>query len=109
MIGSISGCANRKKAGKGVDKLTAWAMEVIDMTHVRRLGSVKEIMMLATYLVQNGEYHWEINDQKFFNETESLMIDLVSGNPMSIRADEIYQAREEVIKALQTFLFLQCG
>ena len=61
--------------------------------------------MLATYQVQNGEYDWEINDQKFFNETESLMVDLVSGNPMSIRADEIYQAREEVIKALQTFYF----
>lgn len=41
----------------------------------------------------------------YFHVTESLMLDLVSGRQMSIKIDEIYKTREQVIEALQTFFF----
>ncbi len=106
ILGSVTSGAKKKKAGKGGDKLENWVYKVMEMAHHRwDLDNVKTIMAFAAYQVQKGEYDWEIRDQDFFKETQTLMLDLVQGRPISIQTDEIYRAREEVIKALQTFYF----
>lgn len=106
ILGNISSGAKRKKAGKGGDKLENWVYKVMAITNNQwDIDNVKNIMLLATYQVQNGDYDWNLRDQEFFKETQSLMLDLVQGRQMSIQTDEIYRARHEVIKALQTFYF----
>jgi len=69
------------------------------------LENVEAIMVFATYQVQQGEYDWQARDKEFFHLTESILLDLIQGRPMSIDDQDIYHARDEVIKAVQAFYF----
>jgi len=95
----------KKKASKGGDELSAWVYKVMEFSHMWDIKKLKEIMLFSIYQLQQGEYDFDIKRGNFFKETESLMLDLVQGRSMSIGKDEIYRARDEVIKALQAFYF----
>jgi hypothetical protein len=101
----VLGGTNNKQAGKAGNQLSEWVEQVIKLTGGWTIEKVDGRMMLAVYELQNGNYDWKIDDPAFFKLTESLMLDLVSGRQMSIKDDEIYRARNEVIKALQAFYF----
>jgi hypothetical protein len=62
-------------------------------------------MALATIEMGQGKFDWNIRDEEFFKMTEGILVDLIQGKVMSISADEIYRARESVIKAVQAFYF----
>lgn len=97
--------ANKQQAGKAGDQLGEWVEQVIRLTGGWAIEKVESRMMLAVYELQNGNYDWQIDDLAFFKLTESLMLDLVGGSSMSIKDEEIYRARNEVVKALQAFYF----
>jgi len=105
ILDQIFGSAKKKKASKGGDELSAWVYKVMEFSHMWDIKKLKEIMLFSIYQLQQGEYDFDIKRGNFFKETESLMLDLVQGRSMSIGKDEIYRARDEVIKALQAFYF----
>ncbi len=105
ILDSIFSGTRQKKAGKGGDKIERWVMEVAQMVGQWDLENVEAIMVFATYQVQQGEYDWQVRDKEFFHLTESILLDLIQGRPMSIDDQDIYHARDEVIKAVQAFYF----
>lgn len=105
LLDKVIAGAGKKQAGKAGDQLSEWIEQVTNLTGGWSIDQVEGRMMLAVYKLQNGDYDWEIDDPAFFKLTESLMLDLVSGSSMSIKDEEIYRARNEVIKALQAFYF----
>lgn len=105
ILDQIFGSAKKKKASKGGDELSAWVYKVMEFSHMWDIDKLTEIMLFSIYQLQQGEYDFDIKRGEFFKETESLMLDLVQGRSMSIGMDEIYRARDEVIKALQAFYF----
>jgi hypothetical protein len=105
ILDQIFGSAKKIKASKGGDKLSAWVYAVMEFSYSWDQNKVKENMLFAIYQLQQGKFDYDIKKGDFFKKTESLMLDLVQGRSMSISRDEIYAARDEVIKALQAFYF----
>jgi hypothetical protein len=105
LLDKIFSGVNKTRAKKGGDQLSNWVEKVVEITQAWGIDKVDSKMIFATYQLQQGNCDWSIHNQKFFKETESLMLDLVSGHPMSIGNDEVYHARQEVIKTLQAFYF----
>lgn len=105
ILGAISGNAQKEKAVKGGNKLFKWVDQVMMLTGSNSWDKLDAVMALATYELQMGKFNYTVRSKDFFDQTESLMLDLVSGGQMSIDMDEIYRARTQIIKALQTFYF----
>lgn len=105
MLGSIAGNAQKEKARKGGDLLFNWVDEIMMLTHFNDLDKLDVTMALALYELEKGKYDWKVRSQEFFNLTESLMLDLVSGRQMTVRMDEVSRASTQIIKALQAFYF----
>jgi len=99
------GGQKKKRSRKGGDELMGWVMAVMDMGGRWDLDQLEALMVLSTLELKKGEFDWKLRQSNFFNQTEDLMLDLVSGRSMSIENKEIYRARDQVIKALQTFYF----
>jgi hypothetical protein len=99
------GGAKKKQASKGGDKIERWVMELMQMTGDWDMDKLDAIMVLATLQLQKGDYDWQARDEDFFKLTESVLLDLVQGKPMSIQNQDIYRARDQVIKTLQAFYF----
>ena len=97
------------KAGKGGAKFEDWVVKVFGMLNNwdidQGTGVIEGVMALATIEMGQGKFDWNIRDEEFFKMTEGILVDLIQGKVMSISADEIYRARESVIKAVQAFYF----
>lgn len=105
ILDQIFSSARKERASKGGDNLEIWVYEVMGMVHQYETNQVKNIMGLATIQLQVGELDWQIRNEKFFKLTEAIILDLIRGKPMSIEESGIYNARDEVIKAVQAFYF----
>jgi len=106
-LDAIIGSGKQKKAAKGGNKLESWTMEVIvDGWGYSDAGKdIRAAMGAAAVMVKMGKFDSLVGSDSFFERTESLMLDLVQGRQMSISTNEIYKARDEIIKALQAFYF----
>lgn len=58
---------------------------------------------LAVQKVDTGEFDNLYQDQKFFKSCEAVMLELVSGCQLTIVDQNIYHARDALIKAVQVF------
>ena len=105
IFGAISGSAQKEKSKKGGDQLFQWVDEIMMLTGMYDLKKLEVTMTLATYELEKGTYDYKVRSQEFFDLTESLMLDLVSGRQMTVRMDEVSRASTYIIKALQTFYF----
>ncbi len=75
------------------------------MVNQRDINDLEGILSLTSIQLQAGELDRLIWNQDFFDLTEAIMLDLVSGRQLSIQMDEIYRARSSVIRAIQDFYF----
>lgn len=107
ILDSIFSGSKQKKAGKGGEKIERWVHEVIKMIGQWSLDELEATMVFAAYQVQQGEYDWHLRDKEFFRLTESILLDLIQGRPMAINDQDIYHARDEVIKAVQA-IYIYC-
>lgn len=90
-----------------------WALDMTWQMTNRGFGSysfsdrygIRDAMQACTNLINTGKMDDLLQDQQLFKETERILLDLVSGRQMAITMDEIYVAREEIIKAVQAFYF----
>ncbi len=105
LLDSAIGGRKKKSSRKGGDELLGWVMKVMDMVGRWDLDQLDALMVFATMQMQKGEYDWKLRRTDFFKETEDLMLDLVRGRSMAIENEALYRARDQVIKALQTFYF----
>jgi len=93
------------RATKGGGQIEDWVGDVLDMIRQYDTSKMNTLMGCAMVQLQMGELDWQIHDEKFFKKTEAILLDLVQGKPLSIDDRDIYYARDEVIKAVQTFYF----
>ena len=95
----------QKKAGEAGGKLYQWVAHIMMFTKQYDIKNLEAIMSEAVEKLQWGEYDHDIRNQDFFDLTESIILDLVGGRQMSIEDDDIYRARESIIRAVQAFYF----
>ena len=120
VLGSQLGERNRKRSLKGGSNLEEWVYTVRKYgsgTFVRReLSKISEqkksdyekkfgIMFPAVWELKLGELDFLMRDENFFKQTESIMLDLVSGHPMTLADNELYKNQKGIIRALQEFYF----
>lgn len=83
--------------------------EFAKMIQGHSLGSdfyITNVNKAVEKLMQGDLYYLKLRGENdFFEDTEVLMLDLISGGQMSIKNSDIYGARDEVIRALQAFYF----
>ncbi len=104
ILDSLISSGTQNKAAKGGNKMENWANEVY--IYCKGAQNYQDAMVTAALLVRLGEFDRLLRkDKKFFNQTESLMLDLVNGRRMNIKNEEIYKARNEILKAAQTIYF----
>ena len=119
-LDSFIGRGKKKRSIKGGNELGNWVVKVKSYYdgNVRRrefsaisahLPSMDAksfgIMFLEVAALQLGYLDYLMRDKGFFKETEGIMLDLVRGRPMSISDPELYNNRNEIIRALQAFYF----
>ncbi len=105
ILDSIFSGTKQKKAGKGGAKIEDWVMDVVQLINHWDPDDYAASIVFAAYEVEQGKHDWAVRDDKFFKLTESIFLDLINGRPMSIQDQDIYQARDEVVKAVQTIYF----
>ena len=109
ILDAIGKKEKKVKAGKGGAKFEEWVMKVLGMMNNwdidQNSGVIEGAMALATIEMGQGKFDWKIRDEEFFKMTEGILVDLIQGKAMSISTDEIYRAREGIIKAVQAFYF----
>ncbi|QRN82850.1 hypothetical protein JR338_10570 [Chloroflexota bacterium] len=106
LVDQILGGAKKERASKGGGNLEGWAYEVKYMVASGMdIKDFRAIMEFAIYQLKAGELDWKIQNDKFFKQTEDILLDLVRGKSMSISDDKIYSASSEVTKAVQAFYF----
>jgi hypothetical protein len=107
MGGVAKGREKRKqnKAIAGGGQLFRWVVYVMDFSKQYDIKNLSTIMTEAVEKLQWGEFDHDIWNQEFFELTESIILDLVSGQQMSIEDQDIYRAREPIIRAVQAFYF----
>jgi hypothetical protein len=105
ILDSIFSGTRQKKAGKGGAKIEDWVMEVIQMIHQWDPDDYGVSIAFAAYEVEQGKHDWAVRNEDFFKLTESIFLDLIGGKPMSIGDQDIYRARDQVVKAVQTIYF----
>jgi len=93
------------RASASGGNLMLWVTAVMDFTKQYDIKNLDAVMKDAVQKLQWGELDDLLWDQDFFDRTESIILDLVNGKQISIQMDEIYQARESIIKAVQAFYF----
>lgn len=110
LLYTIFGKKQQKQASKGGAKLEEWAWEVIRERwgYSDVDGKVGLTMQAARIILEHGEYDTLLYNDRFNQLTESLMLDLVQGRTMSIKDQEVYNARSEVIETLQAFYLYGC-
>ncbi len=64
---------------------------------------LENVLDLAVQKVDTGEFDNLYQDQKFFKSCEAVMLELVSGCQLTIVDQNIYHARDALIKAVQVF------
>jgi hypothetical protein len=71
-------------------------------------GSIDNLPLLsseAMALLTQGKFDKLLLDPSFFNDTEELILSLISTRQMAITEQKIYKARLEIIQAAQAFYF----
>jgi hypothetical protein len=110
LVDAISGKKQKTKASKGGAQLEEWAWQVIrerwGYSDVEKKVGV--VMQAARIILDNGEYDTLLYSDQFNQLTESLMLDLIQGRSMSIKDEDVYNARSEVIETLQAFYLYGC-
>jgi len=93
------------RASASGGNLMLWVAAVMDFSQQYDIKNLDAVMKDAVQKLQWGELDDLLWEQDFFDRTESIILDLVNGRQLSIQMDEIYQARESIIKAVQAFYF----
>ena len=86
-------------------QLNDWVIEVMGLVSDLDIDNLARIMNDAVMKLGRGELDNAIKDERFFNMTEAILLDLVRGNQMVIDVPEVYNARDEILGAVQAFYF----
>lgn len=108
IVGGVEkGQSKRKqeKAGEAGGKLYEFVVYMLKFVERVDLSHLDDIMSEAITKLRIGLLDSKIRNQEFFDLTEAIILDLVSGRQMSIPDEEIYRARESIIQAVQAFYF----
>lgn len=81
--------------------------QLVDLFQGKSIGKDFFVTYLnqAVEKLRQGELIYLRGEREFFEITEALMLDMVSGSPMSISYSDIYAAKDEILQTLQTFYF----
>ena len=119
-LDALLGRSKQKRSIKGGNQLENWVVKVQSYYAVsvgrRELSTITaqinpedaknfDIMILEVAALRLGYLDYEMRNKEFFKETEAIMLDLVSGRPMTISDSKLYKSRDGIIKALQEFYF----
>ena len=112
IIGVIAGGVEKKqkvkkqeRASEGGSNIVYWVAKMMTFTDQYDIKKLDEIMADVITRIRIGDLDYNLRNQEFFDLTETIILDMVSGKPMAIQVDEIYNAQESVIKAVQTSYF----
>lgn len=103
----------KDSAVRGGNRLGTWALDMVMVMLDRGLStggsftasSIRDDMEALQALINRGEMDDLVRNWDWFRRSEGLLVDLISGQPMAITEDEIYQARDEIVRAVQTYYF----